>query len=533
LNPYLDIHFLSLKRLKAPPIIDTGIGITFIIFTIQKEAIIMFEPYYKGTQLIMGDPDSNTAIVSLWSKKDQIAKKIDSKYYSVIGQLYSAERGVDFIIRNLLANPQITNIVITGNDFSNSGVVLMDFFTKGFEKGRTKITGKPCWRIKSNYEGYIDLDIPEESLNELRDSIIIKLLEDITELPSIEFETPVAVRSKQIYEKQEESTTKYYGEDAVFVVRGKTVASVWLQILDQIVKFGKETSTHYDSRQKEIINLISVVTGEDPNNLHIPEFFPFDRAHFDDYLPKVLTDFKPDDVSYTYGTRMRAHFGVDQIDEALNKLVKELDSRAVVVSLWDSRGDLTKGGSPCWNHLWIRVRDNKLFLTTTIRSNDMFSGYPENALALRCLQEHMRVELINKLKDKGIDLDIKLGDLIVNSQSAHLYDDTWESSKELCRKYMKKYKGNLVDNFDPRGNFVITVEDDGKGKYIKVQCVSSDGDTLAVFKGTNTYELIDQINEDSRISFVRHALYLGIELYKAEIAMRHNRPYSQDQPLDI
>src|SRR3989344_5846938 len=102
----------------------------------------MFEPIYKGSRLLLGNKDSPTAIVCLWSKMEEVAKRTDSKYYAVMGQLYSGERGVDFLLRNLLANPQITNIAITGNDFSNSGVVLRDFFLHGFNAGKTKTTGK-------------------------------------------------------------------------------------------------------------------------------------------------------------------------------------------------------------------------------------------------------------------------------------------------------------------------------------------------------------------------------------------------------
>ncbi|MFH1053752.1 MAG: thymidylate synthase [Candidatus Woesearchaeota archaeon] len=493
----------------------------------------MFEPLYKNNQLILGNKQSPTAVICLWSKKEEIAKKIDSKYYCVIGQLYSAERGVDFLIRNLLSNPDIINLVITGNDFSNSGIVLRDFFKNGFKKGKTKTTGKEVWKIISKYEGYIENDLPEDVLNELRDSIIVEWVEDISKLPEIEFATPKTVRPRQIFEKKEEGSLQYVGENSVYVVRGKNVASVWLQILDIIMKFGTVTGTHYDSEQKEIMNLLSIITDEDPDKVHIPEFFPFNKQHFENYLPRILTDARPDDVSYTYGMRMRSHFGIDQVDEALKKLSDKLDSRAVVINLWDSKGDLTKGGSPCLNHLWLRVRDDKFHLTITIRSNDMFAGYPENALSWRILQNNMRKDLIEKLKKKGIEKGIRLGDLIINSQSAHLYDDTWATSKELVDKYLDKYKGALSEEFDPRGNFVITLDEEKGERFIKVQCVSQDGDNLVVFKGTNAYGLINKISRDSRVSLIRHALYLGIELHKAEIALKKKKEYVQDQPLDI
>ena len=223
----------------------------------------MFEPLYKGNQLLIGNKESNKVIVTLWSKKEQVAKRIDSKEYAVMGQLYSGERGIDFLFRNLLANPQIAYIIVTGNDFSHSGIVLKDFFDHGFEKGKTKTTGKEVWKVKSKYEGYVDMDIPESSLSELRDSMVAVWIEDITQLPTLELPMPKSTRPKQVFEKKEEASNQYIGEDSVYVVRGKTVAAVWLKILDLILKFGAETGTHYDSSQKEILNVVSVITDED------------------------------------------------------------------------------------------------------------------------------------------------------------------------------------------------------------------------------------------------------------------------------
>ena len=53
--------------------------------------------------LILGNPDSDTAIITLWTMKDAVAKKIDKKEYAVIGQLYNAERGIDVLVRSLMS----------------------------------------------------------------------------------------------------------------------------------------------------------------------------------------------------------------------------------------------------------------------------------------------------------------------------------------------------------------------------------------------------------------------------------------------
>ena len=383
---------------------------------------LLFQALYKGSRLIYGNPDSNVGIVTLWSKPKELAQKIDNSKFCAMGPLYSAERGLDLLIRNLLANPQISVLLLTGVDFSKSGIVLRDFFEKGFFLGKTDTTEKLCWRIDSQFEGYIDLDIPEEALKLIRESVSLIKVPDLTSFDFSNLNVPEKKREKIIFTKKEEEVKKYVGEYIGYVIRGKTVAEAWLKILDHILKFGNESGTHYDDMQKEIVNLMSVISDEDPNNLNVPDFFPSDKQHVNEYIPRMTKDLPGGTTKneYTYGSRMRSWFGIDQVKGAVEKLVREPVSRAVVISLWDTVKDLTLGGSPCLNHLWIRINDNKLFMTCIFRSHDMFEGYPENALALRVLQEEIRKEVEQGLKAKGQDIDLKLGNLIILSQSAHI-----------------------------------------------------------------------------------------------------------------
>ena len=185
---------------------------------------------------------------------------------------------------------------------------------------------------------------------------------------------PEKKRDKMIFIKKEDQTKKYTGEYIGYVVRGKTVAEAWLKVLDNILKFGKESGTHYDDMQKEIVNLMSIISDEDPYNLHVPDFFPSDNQHVNEYIPRMTRDLPGGTTKneYTYGSRMRSWFGIDQIKGAVEKLLREPVSRAVVISLWDSIKDLTLGGSPCLNHIWLRLNNNKLYMTCIFRSLDMF-----------------------------------------------------------------------------------------------------------------------------------------------------------------
>ncbi len=474
--------------------------------------------------MILGDIASDTAIICLWTVKEAIAKKVDKKEYAIIGQLYSAERGIDLLVRTLLANPQIKRLIITGSDLSKSGAVLHDFFAHGFSAGATKSTQRECWRINSEHEGYIGRDIPADALETLRETITARAVEDVSTLDKKEIPLPKKERKAQVFEKKEEDFRQYSTEESAFVLRsGKTVES-WLKILELILKFGTTTKDPDGSSVKELLNVVSAITSENPEELYLPEAFPYSAEHLEKYIATFTTGAEQSTVEYTYGSRIRKYFGVDQVKSVVDKLAKNVHERQGVISLWDPKKDSVSLHPPCLNHIWVRVQDGKLFLTATFRSNDMFVAYPQNAIALRCLQEVIRKDLISQTAEKNI----VLGDLVIVSESAHLYENSWESCKDIIEKYYAEYvEQDPSARYDPRGNFIVSVE----GGSIHVQFTSPNGEHLRSFSGASALQLRRMIFREGVVSSPEHGYYLGMELMKAELALKLKKPYIQDQPL--
>src|ERR671917_349930 len=96
-----------------------------------------YKPLHKPNQLIYGT--GQTAVVTGWTVKGAISKKLQPDEYGVIGQLYSPTRGISLLIRNLLANPHVRFLVVlnaTKEDQNAGGCkCLLDFFRNGFEEG--------------------------------------------------------------------------------------------------------------------------------------------------------------------------------------------------------------------------------------------------------------------------------------------------------------------------------------------------------------------------------------------------------------
>jgi thymidylate synthase len=514
----------------------------------------MFNAIYKPNQLILGS--GYIAICTGWTPAKSVAAKLDPSDYAVIGNLYSASRGINFLVRNLLANPHVCDLVVMDStrEDKNSGSVqcLKDFFENGVYKGKNDV-GKECWVIDSLVKGYIDIDIPLEVLNQLRSSVTLR--DSLTTYAILMLRLSVYGANKpwaepMVFPYNEPTSEVKPGPRYGHRIEGKTIAETWIKILQRIKTTGTIRPTGYDGKWQELIDLMAIVTDE-PEDFYFPEpnYLPLDREYLKNYIPQILDDANyREGVKYTYGQRLRSWFGQDQIKAVITKLIKEIDSASAVMSLWDSgsgnyqilaehdswrghdhntivRGerkggdsDHNHGGSPCLNHIWVRVVDNELSLTATFRSNDMFSAWPANAMGLRALQRHIRDEIASQS-----EYDLTIGPLITISQSAHIYDDCWENVEQLINN---QYQSIISQEFrgysDPAGNFLVETD----GNNITVSQLTPNGEFVENWEGKNPLKLIRQIIADCPSIQPFHIGYLAREIERAS-QLKTN--YTQDK----
>ena len=495
---------------------------------------LQYNPLYKPNQLICGT--GQTAVITGWTVKQAIAKKLQPHEYAVIGQLYSPTRGISFLIRNLLANPHVRFMVIlnaTKEDRNAGGCeCLLDFFRNGFEEGCSD-TGRRCWVIRSPIPGYIDFEIDADALEQLRQSVEWGEVHSIGE----------AVNQVQSYALRD--TVEPWGSPLEFPmaavvptvlpgpryghrIEGRTIAETWVKIIHRIKTTGTIRPTGYDGQWQELIDLMAVVTDEPPD-FYFPEpnYLPSDRAFIGEYVSQIFDDAPyREGLKYTYGQRLRSWFGRDQIEQVIQKLIGEIDAASAVMSLWDVK-DHEKGGSPCLNHVWVRVVDNELSLTATLRSNDMFAAWPANAMGLRALQQYIRDAIVLRTRSanaKHSSYDLRIGPLITISQSAHIYDDTWENADQLIRQQYSAICQRR-DYYDPSGNFLIEIEGN---KIVVRQTTPGSGETVACYFGRDPLKLIREICTASPAINLEHAGYLGMELQKAAECLNTGKQYIQD-----
>ena len=74
----------------------------------------MSKPIYKADLLMPGNPDSPVGLVTLWTVKQRVAQVVPPEAGAAVGELYSATRGPDPLVRNLVANPSVRFLAVTG-----------------------------------------------------------------------------------------------------------------------------------------------------------------------------------------------------------------------------------------------------------------------------------------------------------------------------------------------------------------------------------------------------------------------------------
>lgn len=481
-----------------------------------------YTPIYKDGQITLGT--GSAVVVTGWTVAATVTKHLKPSDYAAVGQLYSPARGVDVLIRNLLANPQIWDVALISATKEDQNAQacerVRDFFEHGFEWGEHD--GTEGWIVPGDNPAFIDAEIPEDALNRLRKFIRCHWYESLKEalqgIPLISHRPKPEpwADAPLIFPKREHVPTVFPGPRYGHRIEGKTIAETWVRIIHRIKTTGTIRPTGYSGFWQELIDLTAVVTDE-PEDFYFPEpnYLPCDRPFILEYIPQILNDAPHrEGVKYTYGQRLRSWFGRDQIKQVIAKLNGEIDAASAVMNLWDVE-DHEKGGSPCLNHIWVRVVDGELSLTATFRSNDMFSAWPANAMGLRALQRHI-LERVTGAE--------RMGPLITISQSAHIYDDCWDNADSLIKNHHFSGGNKKPAYDDPAGDFLISVE----GETVRVTQTFPAGTECQSWEGRNPTKLMRQVALAVPHIQTAHALYLGGEIQRACACLRDGVGFIQD-----
>ena len=115
----------------------------------------------------------------------------------------------------------------------------------------------------------------------------------------------------------------------------------------------------------------------------------------------------------------------------------------------------------------------------------------------------------------------------------------WHNINKKIKKTINARYDRIKDwKMDPKGYFLISI--DNKESLIKVgycKFTKSDNppvhDMVALVQGKTAIKIVNTLIRESYISTLQHAADMGIELNKAEMALKYGYKYIQDKDLNI
>lgn len=161
---------------------------------------------------------------------------------------------------------------------------------------------------------------------------------------------------------------------------------------------------------------------------------------------KDIAKFSDDGVTFfgAYGPRI-----ISQIYGVAAKLVEDRDSRQAVLTIWRENPPASKD-IPCTVALQWVIRENMLHCIVTMRSSDVWLGWPYDVFNFSMVSGYLAI----MLKKAGVW--VRLGNLYLTAGSQHLYERNEDGVAKVLEDpwFDGKYNDFNVDKFNEPEEFV-------------------------------------------------------------------------------
>ncbi len=421
-------------------------------------------PVERGNY-ILGNEYSPVAVVIPMPDKELARVAIESGA-CIAGHLATANIGIEKVVANIIANPNIRYIILYGRESEGhlSAHSLKMLHKNGIDENGRIIGSRGLTPYIRN--------LPREAIDRFRNQIIYvidligfedpKLLRQVVRAciqepknacelivdgdkyllydPGAYDEEPMICKITTKLEASGvyETLTQYSA-----VIHAKTIASAYSLLVEAVLSAGRIVEDERGYKTKELLNVQVHIL--EPQKDQIPDGYKPEswikseeelREYLDKYvltymIPRKVVAFedgkialKEANVSYTYGDRLTNYNGVNQIEIAINAIRNAIrenrQTRRLVLSLVDPSKDLAEDTEkleiPCFTQYWIfnRIENGEWVLHATmfLRSHDALRAFPANAYAGAKLLEYLA-------KETGC----KVGTLTMFFGSCHVYLD--------------------------------------------------------------------------------------------------------------
>ena len=126
----------------------------------------------------------------------------------------------------------------------------------------------------------------------------------------------------------------------------------------------------------------------------------------------------------------------------------------------------------------------------------------------------------------------------IDSKDESIEGVYYKINKKIEKRITAKYHKIKDWVMDPKGYFLINI--DRKNNLLRVgyckftkQGNNPVNDMVAEIVGNTAIEIVNTLIKENYISSLQHAGDMGIELCKAELALKYNLTYVQDKDLNL
>lgn len=154
---------------------------------------------------------------------------------------------------------------------------------------------------------------------------------------------------------------------------------------------------------------------------------------------KAISTFSNDGFNFdgAYGPRV-----VDQLRYIVDMLENDRDTRQAVLTIWRPNPRDSKD-IPCTVAIQWVIRENKIYCIDTMRSSDIWLGWPYDIFNFTMLTGY----ILLLLRERGIK-DLQLGTISINAGSQHLYTNNYYPAIDILHNIEYKDKESKIE-FDP------------------------------------------------------------------------------------
>lgn len=204
-------------------------------------------------------------------------------------------------------------------------------------------------------------------------------------------------------------------------ISGSTAGKVWLKAATEVLNTGGRVMDG-ETKLRELLNVFLTIERPTDGDLIIKKYAD----------PNMITWMKNNFLNtepvlnwgYSYGQRFLNFDGVNQIDQVIHKLTKNIESKSATITLIDPKGD--GHHMPCIVSIDFKIRNGSLMTTAFFRSQDVGKKLYADILSIGDIA-----------KDISKKVNAPLGSLHILIVSLHMYEPDITKIETMIKEVQK------------------------------------------------------------------------------------------------